>query len=76
MAQSGARVQVYSGAGGLIATYNVPTSPGTLWYVFSMDGASGAITPQNQMSYESSPTGPSIQSADAELGIFQDLPEK
>ncbi|MFH0814070.1 MAG: Ig-like domain-containing protein, partial [Pseudomonadota bacterium] len=75
MAQSGAKVQVYSGSS-LVATYNVPSGAGTLWYVFSMDGTSGAITPQNQMMYESSPTGPSIQSAGAELGVFQNLPEK
>lgn len=75
MAQSEAKVQVYSGSS-LVATYTVPPQAGTLWYVFSMDGSTMAIITQNQMMYESSPTGPSIQSLDAEIDIFQDLPEK
>jgi len=75
MAQSGAKVEVYSGAG-LVATYTVPSQAGTLWYVFSMNGSTAALTTQNQMSYESSPTGPSIQSLGAEAELFQNLPEK
>jgi len=75
MGQSGAKVEVYSGSG-LVASYNVPSRAGTLWYVFSMNGSTAAITTQNQMSYESSPTGPSIQSLGAEVNLFQNLPEK
>jgi hypothetical protein len=75
MSQSGAKVEVYSG-GSLVATYTVPSRAGTLWYVFSMDGSTAAITTQNQMSYESSPTGPSIQAYGVEADLFQNLPEK
>jgi hypothetical protein len=75
MAQSGARVEVYRGSS-RVASYGVPSRAGTLWYVFSMNGSTGAITRQDQMSYESSPTGPAIQSYGAETGLFKDLPEK
>jgi len=75
MAQSGAKVEVYSGSS-RVASYTVPSQAGTLWYVFSMDGSTGTITTQNQMSYESSPTGPSIQALGAEADLFQNLPEK
>lgn len=44
---SGARVQVY-GANGLVADFRVPTSgSGRWWYVFDLDGATGALTPRN-----------------------------
>ncbi len=51
LADSRARVRVYQGAS-LIATYNVPNHPGTLWKVFEMSGST--ITAKNTMSYFSS----------------------
>jgi hypothetical protein len=51
LSNSGAQVKVY-GDTGLITTYNVPSGQGgTVWTVFTLDGASGEITPQNTMSY-------------------------
>jgi protocatechuate 3,4-dioxygenase beta subunit len=51
LSNSGAQVKVYGDAGE-IATFNVPSGQGgTLWTVFTLDGASGQITPQNSMSY-------------------------
>ncbi len=44
---SGAQVKVYDSSG-LIATYNVPTSgSGDWWYLFDLDGNTGAITLHN-----------------------------
>ena len=40
-------VRVY-GQSGLVATFNVPTSGnGAWWYVFDLNGNTGAITPHN-----------------------------
>ncbi len=51
---SGAHVQVYDSTG-LIAEYWVPTSgSGNWWYVFDLDGATGAITVRNTI-METSP---------------------
>lgn len=75
MSQSSAVVQVYNSAG-LVATYNVPNQAGTLWYVFDLDGSTGALSSKNVMSFESSPTGPSIQAMGAEVDLFKNLPEK
>lgn len=75
MSQSGAVVQVYNSAG-LVATYNVPNQAGTLWYVCDLDGSTGALSSKNVMSFESSPTGPSIQAMGAEVDLFKNLPEK
>ncbi len=44
---SNGRVRVY-GSSGLVADYQVPTSgSGRWWYVFDLDGATGAITTRN-----------------------------
>lgn len=59
LAISGAQVKVYRG-GTLLAEFNVPNEPGTLWTVFELDGAD--LRPINHMGYESSPY--SIQTAD------------
>lgn len=58
LANSGAKVEVYRGAN-LVATFDVPNVPGTLWTVFEMNGP--IITPVNSMTYESNPS--LIQSA-------------
>jgi hypothetical protein len=51
LSNSGAQVKVYGDAGE-IATYNVPAGQGgTVWTVFTINGASGQITPQNDMTY-------------------------
>jgi len=36
-------------------TFNVPNQPGTVWNVFEINGATGAITALNQMEFESNP---------------------
>ncbi len=52
---SGGRVQVY-GPSGLVATYNVPTNgSGRWWYVFDLNGSTGALTPRNII--QSTPPG-------------------
>ena len=48
LASSGAQVKVYRD-NALVATYNIPSSPGTLWTVFELNGS--VITPVNSMSY-------------------------
>ena len=48
LAVSGAQVRVYKGSS-LLATYNVPNHPGTLWTVLEISGST--ITPINSMSY-------------------------
>jgi M6 family metalloprotease-like protein len=48
LATSGATVTVYRNEG-IVATFRVPQSPGTLWTVFEMDGQT--ITPVNRMGY-------------------------
>lgn len=35
-------------------TFRVPNQPGTVWNVFEINGATGTITPLNQMEFESS----------------------
>ncbi len=53
LATSGARVQVYGGAG-LLAEFQVPAvGEGRWWHVFNLDGDTGAITPVNTISDES-----------------------
>ena len=47
LASSGAQVNVYDSTG-LAATFNVPNSAGTAWYVFKRSG--GVITPINTVS--------------------------
>ncbi len=37
-----ARVRVFD-AGGQVPEFNTPTAPGSWWYVFDLDGASGAV---------------------------------
>ena len=57
LSNSGAQIKVYKGAK-LIATYNVPANKdGTLWTVFTYDGATGQITTVNTMTYDSSSGG-------------------
>ncbi len=45
---SGAQVRVFNGTQ-QVASYAVPQQPGTLWTVFELDGASGAVTAKNTM---------------------------
>ena len=47
--RSGAQVRIYR-ANALVATYQVPQQPGTLWTVAELDGAAGTLTPRNTMS--------------------------
>lgn len=58
LSYSGARIYVYQSTG-LVKYFYVPYSAtgGNLWTVFEMDGASGAITPVNTMSYVNSGFG-------------------
>ncbi len=57
---SGARVQVYD-TSGLVTQFAVPaTGTGRWWYVFEMDGTTGAITPINTI-LSASPAPFSIQ---------------
>ena len=56
-------VRVYAPSG-LVATYNVPTGgSGTWWYVFDLNGGSGALTPKNII--QNSPPGPYLLDADS-----------
>jgi|YNPBryBLVA2012_1023415.scaffolds.fasta_scaffold07034_2 uncharacterized protein YfaP (DUF2135 family) len=89
LANSQAVVKVYQGSG-LVATFNVPNQPGTLWRVFELNGS--VITPVNQMLYESSASNISSFSAvpsyekpdsaalrrerDVETRLFNELPVK
>jgi hypothetical protein len=50
LAQSGATVKVFLNSGHE-QTFNVPNAPGTVWTVFEIDGATGALMPVNAMSY-------------------------
>lgn len=52
LGRSGAQVKVYRG-GSLIAEFNVPNQPGTLWTVFELEGS--AIRPVNTMQYVADP---------------------
>ncbi|HEV2150504.1 MAG TPA: carboxypeptidase regulatory-like domain-containing protein [Longimicrobiaceae bacterium] len=67
---SGAQVRVYRG-GSLVAEFNVPNQPGTLWTVFELEGST--IRPVNAMQYVSNPSQvgamstSSSTSTDAEL---------
>jgi hypothetical protein len=54
LAQSGAMVKVFL-QNGQEHTFNVPNSAGTVWNVFEIDGATGAIMPLNTMTHESQP---------------------
>ena len=54
MSNSGANVKVFTEAG-LIEFNITPNTPATLWTVFEMDGATGAITTVNQYSFQSAP---------------------
>ncbi len=45
---SGARVVVYQG-NSVVQTFTAPSGSGRWWYVFTMDGTSGAISPVNQI---------------------------
>jgi hypothetical protein len=51
LSRSGARVRVMRGQQQL-AEFNVPNQGGTLWTVFDMNVATGAITPVNAMSFQ------------------------
>ena len=42
-------------------TFNVPHQPGTVWNVFEIDGATGTITPLNQMEFESNSDNVGLQ---------------
>ncbi|MEE9367965.1 MAG: hypothetical protein V3V05_03770 [Pontiella sp.] len=52
LANSNATVKLFFHDGQEL-TFNVPNQPGTLWNVFEIDGATGAITPLNEMEFES-----------------------
>jgi hypothetical protein len=54
LAEAGARVRVFRGDE-QIGDFAVPNRDGTLWTVFEMDGATGAITPINAMTYHQNP---------------------
>ncbi len=71
---SGARVQVF-GDTGLLAEFNVPNQPGTLWTVFELTG--NQIVPVNSMTYESRPGD--VRSANAvrtDASLIRNLPAK
>lgn len=53
LGRSGAQVKVYRG-GSLIAEFNVPDQPGTLWTVFELEGST--IRPVDSMQYVSDPS--------------------
>ena len=79
LANSGAQVNVYMGSS-LVATYNVPSSAGTLWKVCKLNGTT--LTPINLMFYESSSssvTSHALAPASlnpAEAAFFKNLPAK
>ena len=52
LANSSATVKLFFHDGQEL-TFNVPDQPGTVWNVFEIDGATGTITPLNQMEFES-----------------------
>ncbi|MDF7806210.1 hypothetical protein P4E94_02095 [Pontiellaceae bacterium B12219] len=52
LANSNATVKLFFHDGQEL-TFNVPDQPGTLWNVFEIDGATGVITPLNEMEFES-----------------------
>lgn len=54
LSTSQAKVEVYSGSR-LVNTFYVPNQEGTLWAVCSYNSVTGAVTPINEMSYESEP---------------------
>ena len=54
LAQSGATVRLFLQSGQQY-TFNVPYLPGTVWRVFEIDGATGAITTVNTMFYQANP---------------------
>ena len=54
LSQSGATVKVFLD-NGQEHTFNVPNAPGTVWNVFEIDGATGALTPLNTMDFENNP---------------------
>ena len=78
LAFSGAKVKVYKGnqdgaENSLIAEFNVPNQPGTLWTVFEMEGEDFRAI--NSMSYESDPQSVQrLRASDADL--MRTLPEK
>ena len=51
LANSGATAKVFTDTGDQI-TFNVPYQDGTVWYVMDIDGATGQVTPVNEMFYE------------------------
>ncbi len=75
LSNSGAQVKVYQNSG-LVATFNVPPNTGgTLWTVFEM--SNNVITPKNQMSYVSTPSGVSKSGyVSPDIELFRSLPKK
>ena len=54
---SNAQVRIYVGSSTTPVIFNVsPGRPGTLWTVCEMDGATGAITPVNSLTFVQDPT--------------------
>ena len=55
--------------------FNVPSSAGTLWTVFELNGTT--VTPINQMSFESDPDRVTKnQSNETDVELMINLPEK
>jgi len=80
LSNSGAQVRVYRGSD-YVASFNVPTNQGgTLWTVFELSG--DTISPINQLSYTSSPSGiQNVQQVrspliETDALLFDNLPEK
>ena len=58
LATSGAKVEVYLGNSVTAAyVFYVPDRAGTLWEVFSYNSMTGILTPKNNVTYHSSPSG-------------------
>ena len=58
LATSGAKVEVYLGNSVTAAyVFYVPDRAGTLWEVFSYNSTTGILTPKNNVTYHSSPSG-------------------
>lgn len=74
LAQSNARVQVLRDDG-LIAEFNVPNQPGTLWTVFELEG--NQVTPINSLSFESNPANDNaFKLHNDDSGLIRQIPAK
>jgi hypothetical protein len=73
MNQSNALVQVYNSSG-LLRTFTMPSTNGTLWTVFSYDGI-GTITPINTVTV-AQPPGSLVAGARAALQAMPQKPKR